>query len=75
MSTDPPTIPTLPANGKAGIREVYKEIIEVRKEMYAYHLTAMTEITKLKVMAVVYGSAAGTVATIIIKIVLDQMLG
>lgn len=71
--TELPSI-SLPANGKAGIREVFKVTVEIRKEMYAYHLEAMTEITRLKVLAGVYGGLAGLIVGAIITIVLTQIL-
>ena len=57
-------------NGRATVREVYQIARDIRKDMAANHLEVMTEITRLKVIAGVWGAVGGTVFGIIVKLAL-----
>ena len=57
-------------NGRATVREVYQIAGKIRKEMATNHLEVMTEITRLKVIAGVWGAIGGTVLTILINLAL-----
>ena len=57
-------------NGRATVREVYQIAAKIRKEMAKNHLEVITEITRLKVIAGVWGAIGGTVLTILINLAL-----
>ena len=57
-------------NGRATVREVYQIARDIRKEAASNHLEVMTEITRLKVIAGVWGAIGGAVFGILVKLAL-----
>ncbi len=62
-------------NGRVKTAVFYRELKEMRKDIFDNHLQVMTEITRLKARAAVWGMVGGTFMSILTAIGMALVFG